>query len=377
MEKVKVLHMEIDVHMGGIESFLFNLYSQIDRERVQFDFVTRSNSPAMESELRELGAKIYRVSSYKNPLAYMRDLNAVIEYGYDIIHIHKNSAAVILPFIVAHKHKNIRVFVHSHNTSPSIGGATQLLHILNRNILWKYSDEHFACSQIAGEWLYGKNKTFTVLKNGINTNAYKYDLQRRMAKRKELGIAENIFAIGNVGRFTEQKNQKRLVQIFEEYIRKNSNSVLLLVGDGEQKNVVENYCKERNLTKHVMFLGIRKDIPDLMMAMDAFVMPSIYEGLPIVAIEAQSAGLPLYLSNTISDETDITSNVKWFSLEEDNKAIAGIICDEQSTTQERIERNSKVVTAGFDMGETAKILQDAYVETTENNPRKEGQSCTL
>ena len=131
MEKVKVLHLELDAHMGGIESFLYNLYSQIDRECVQFDFVTRSNRPAMESELRELGAKIYRVSSYKNPLAYMHDLNAVIENGYDVIHIHKNSAAVILPFIVAHKHKNIRVFVHSHNTRPSVNGISKTLHMIS------------------------------------------------------------------------------------------------------------------------------------------------------------------------------------------------------------------------------------------------------
>lgn len=363
MKKVKVLHLELDCHLGGIESFLFNLYNQIDRETIQFDFVTRSDNPAMGSELKKLGAQIYKVPSYRKPTEYMRTLSSIIDNGYDIVHIHKNSAAVILPFLVAHRHPNVKVFVHSHNTSPSIGGATQLLHILNRNVLWKCSDEHFACSQIAGEWLYGKNRTFTVLKNGINTNAYKFDVKRRMAKRKELRIAENVFVIGNVGRFTEQKNQKRLVQVFEEYHRKNSNSVLLLVGDGEQKNAVEDHCKERKLTEYVMFLGIRKDIPDLMMSMDAFVMPSIYEGLPIVAIEAQSAGLPLYLSNTISDETDITNNVKWFSLEENNNAIAGIICDDQVIAQERVESNNKVVAAGFDMNETAKYLSQKYQES--------------
>ena len=363
MKKVKVLHLELDCHLGGIESFLFNLYSRIDRDTVQFGFVTRSDNPAMALELKKLGAKIYKVPSYRKPIKYMRTLNAIIDEGYDIVHIHKNSAAIFLPFLIAHRHTNVRVFAHSHNTSPSIGGATRLLHMLNRNILWKCSDEHFACSQVAGEWLYGKNKAFTVLKNGINTNAYKYDLKRHLAKRKELGISDNVFVIGNVGRFTEQKNQKRLVQIYEEFLNKNGNSMLLLMGDGEQKNIVKNYCKERKLTEYVTFLGVRKDIPDLMMAMNTFIMPSLYEGLPIVAIEAQSAGLPLYLSNTISDETDVTNNVKWFSLEDDNKTIAEIICDEQSTTQERIERNSKVVTAGFDMEETAKYLSKKYQDS--------------
>lgn len=360
MKKVKVLHLELDSHLGGIESFLFNLYNQIDRDTVQFDFVTRSDNPAMALELENLGAKIYKVPSYRKPMEYMRTLNSIIDQGYDVVHIHKNSAAVILPFLVAHRHPSVRVFAHSHNTSPSIAGITQLLHILNRNILWKYSDEHFACSQIAGEWLYGVNRDFIVLKNGIDTNNYKYDPQRRLTKRKELGISENKFVIGNVGRFTDQKNQRRLVQIFEEFLQKHNDSMLLLVGDGEQKGTVENYCKKRNLTEHVMFLGIRKDIADLMMAMDAFIMPSIYEGLPIVAIEAQSAGLPLYLSNTISGETDITNNVKWFSLEDDNKTIAEIIHAEQIKAQDRIERNNKVVAAGFDMDETAKYLSRKY-----------------
>lgn len=363
MEKVRVLHLELDVHMGGIESFLYNLYSQIDRERVQFDFVTRSSRPAMESELRELGAKIYRVSSYKNPLAYMHDLNAVIENGYDVIHIHKNSAAVILPFIVAHKHKNIRVFVHSHNTRPSVSGISKALHMLNKGILWKYSNEHYACSEVAGEWLYGSNKEFTVLKNGIITQKYRYNSDLRDSKRKELNIPNTSFVVGNIGRFTEQKNQKRLVEIFEQILEFNSNSYLLLIGDGNQRKKVEEFCNQKSLNGHIVFLGVRNDIPDLLMAMDAFIMPSLYEGLPIVAIEAQSAGLPLYLSDSISRETEITDAVQWFSLEETNENIAKKIKINQSTEIERLNRNDKVIEAGFDMQETASYLCEKYCES--------------
>ena len=362
MRKVKVLHLELDVHMGGIESFLYNLYNQIDREQVQFDFVTRSEKPAMGLELEKLGAKIYKVSSYNNPLAYMRDLDTVIENGYDVIHIHKNSAAMILPFLVTHKHKNVRVFVHSHNTSPSIGGLSKVLHTLNRGILWKYSNEHFACSEVAGQWLYGTNKEFTVLKNGIITENYRFNSDLRNSKRKELCIPEGSFVIGNVGRFTEQKNQKRLVQIFEQILKKNSNSILLFVGDGAQRKNVEDYCKEKQLIGHVIFLGVRNDIADLLMVMDAFVMPSLYEGLPIVAIEAQSAGLPLYLSSTISKETEITDAVQWFSLEDTDVAIAKTIEIAPSSEKERLNRNRKVLMAGFNMKETANYLCEKYHE---------------
>lgn len=361
-QKVKVLHLELDVHMGGIESFLYNLYSQIDREYVQFDFITRSDRPAMELELKKLGANIYQVSSYRKPLAYMHILTAVIENGYNVIHIHKNSAAIILPFIVAHRHKNLRIFVHSHNTRPSVGGLSKVLHTLNKGILWNFSNEHFACSEVAGEWLYGFNKKFTVLKNGIITKDYKYNPYLRDSKREELHIPSDGFVVGNIGRFTEQKNQKRLVEIFEQILKINKNSYLLLIGDGNQRKKVKDYCSKRHLTEHVFFLGVRNDIQGLLMAMDAFIMPSLYEGLPIVAIEAQSTGLPLYLSDTISKETEITDAVQWFSLEESDMNIAKKVKIDQCTEKDRLNRNSKVIEAGFDMQETANYLCEKYCE---------------
>ncbi len=360
MKKIKVLHLELDSHMGGIESFLYNLYSEIDRDQIQFDFVTRSDKPAMGEELKSIGATIYKISSYRNPLAYMKDLNGVIQKGYDVVHIHKNSAAIIFPFIVAHKYKSVKVFVHSHNTSPSIGRITKILHELNKRILWRYSDKHFACSEAAGQWLYGEHREFIVLKNGILTEHYRFNQGVRNQKRTELGISDDTFVIGNVGRFTEQKNQKRLVQIFEKILEKNRNTKLLLVGDGKQKQSVEEYCREKQLLDDVIFLGVRNDIAELMMAMDAFVMPSMYEGLPIVAIEAQSTGLPLYLSDTIAKETDITKEVQWFSLQEKDDSIAERIRMEQIAGEKRRDDNSKVANAGFNMKETANYLYREY-----------------
>lgn len=362
MKKINVLHLELDEHLGGIESFLYNLYSEIDRNKVQFDFITRSDNPAKGEEFKKLGANIYKISSYKHSLRYMSELDRVIAEGkYDVVHIHKNSAAVILPFLVTRKHKDIRVFVHSHNTQPSVGGIAFAIHKVNRSFLYKNADEHFACSQVAGEWLYDGNGGFSVLKNGIVTSNYKFDEDKRRNKRQELSISDEAFVLGNVGRFTEQKNQKRLIDIFDVLQKNRHNVYLILVGDGVLRENLELYTNEKKI-KNVKFLGVRSDIPDLMMAMDAFVMPSQYEGLPIVGIEAQAAGLNLYLSNTISKETQLLKSVTWFDLTESNHEIAKIIKDVTINERERILRNNEVKDCGYDIKQTASELLRRYEE---------------
>lgn len=361
-KKIKVLHLELSENMGGIESFLYNLYREIDRDKIQFDFVTRSDKPAMESELRELGAKIYHVSPYRKVVSYMRELDAILRKGYDVIHIHKNSAAIILPFLVARRHKGLKVFVHSHNTSPSQGRITRVLHFLNKPILWKLSDEHFACSKLAGEWLYGQDKDFRIIQNGIVTKKYLFDSHKRERERKELNLPDDSFVVGNIGRFAQQKNHIRLIDIFEQIYNKNNNSYLLLVGDGELKTKIENYCNEskKQMSAHVRFLGQRQDVAELLMAMDCFIMPSLYEGLPIAAIEAQASGLPVYLADTISKETEITDAVQWFSLDELDIDIANRVEMVPDLEGQRIIRNREVYDAGFDISNTSEYLLDKY-----------------
>lgn len=359
MEKIRVLHLELDEHLGGIESFLYNLYSQIDRNAVEFDFITRADNPAKGVELSELEAHIYKISPYNHPFKYMKDLNRVISKGnYDVIHIHKNSAAVVLPFLITKRYKNIRVFVHSHNTQSSVGGAASFLHKINKSFLYKNADIHLACSKVAGEWLYGKRK-YKILKNGIITAKYYYDNEQRKAKRQELGILEDAVVLGNVGRFTSQKNQRRLVEIFNKYKKIYPNSWLLLVGDGELKTDVKNYVKQLKID-NVIFTGVRKDIPALMMAMDCFVMPSLYEGLPIVGVEAQATGLKMVVADTVSKEIEISSLVTWFSLKDTNEKITEIIKKTIDTTYNRNNGVNEVKKSGFDMNNTSKILLEMY-----------------
>ena len=367
MRKIRVLHLELDGHLGGIESFLYSLYSAIDRNKVHFDFITRADNPAKGCELKQLGARIIKISSYNHPLKYMKDLDRVIEEGnYDVIHIHKNSAAIILPFLVTRKHKNVKVFIHSHNTKPSVDGIAFLLHKLNKRFLYNSADEHFACSLVAGEWLYGKKGNFSVLRNGIITSIYQFDKEMRKVKRQELNIPEDAFVLGNVGRFAEQKNQKRLVDIFEEFQKYVENSYLILVGDGSLRKKIELYTNEKKI-KNIKFLGVRNDIPDIMMAMDAFVMPSLYEGLPSVGVEAQAAGLDLYMSNTISKETELLNSVTWFYLKETDQNIVKKINMKVSSERERLLRNNEVKKQGYDIEQTARELLSRYEECLDEN----------
>lgn len=232
------------------------------------------------------------------------------------------------------------------------------MHNINKRFLWYSADEHFACSKVAGKWLYGKHKEFIILKNGIITQKFKYDKNIRKLKRKELGIPEDAFVVGNVGRFTEQKNQRRLIDIFYEFLKKEANSWLLLVGDGKLRNSVEEYTNKIHL-KNVYFLGVRKDIPQLMMAMDCFVMPSLYEGLPIVGIEAQTTGLQMLVADTVSEETKIVDQFTWFSLEESNEQIAQKI--NMTVSYDRSLLADDVIYQGFDMKQTALELERYYL----------------
>ena len=152
MSKIKILHFELDNNLGGIESFLLNLYKEIDRNVFQFDFITQSDKPALENDFLELGANIFKISKVKNTLQYKKDILKIMTNGYDIIHVHKNSLANIIPLYCANEQK-IPVILHSHNTRPSVGKMTYILHQFNKNKAYKIVNEHFACSSEAGKWM--------------------------------------------------------------------------------------------------------------------------------------------------------------------------------------------------------------------------------
>lgn len=366
--QIKVLHFELDKNPGGIESFLLNMYSKVDREQFQFDFVTRYANAAKSYELEQLGAKIYKVSNLEKPYSYYREVKKIISSGYDVIHIHKNSAANIIPFIAAKAYKNLKVISHSHNTAPSVGKISEILHLINRSRLYKLSDEHLACSDIAGNWLYGAKRNFTVVRNGINTEQYKFSEIIRHSVRETLGISDQSFVYGHVGHFTKQKNHEFLIRTFAEILKKQKDAYLILVGGGALEERIKNLVEDSGLKERVFFLGLRADVNRLMQAIDCFIMPSIYEGLPIAAIEAQAAGLKVFLADTISYETQITDSVEWFSLSKEAEEIALNII-EAGMQQDRLTPNFVVKKAGYDSIETAKFLEKLYYRLCKEKDR--------
>lgn len=356
---IRVLQMELTGQVGGIETFLYNVYSHIDRDRYHFDFVTEAEHPAYVKEFAELGAQIYRISSFRHPVQYRRDLQSVMRKGYDVIHINKNSAANIIPFILAKKYTDAMVVAHSHNTAPSTGKVSALLHYVNMNRLYDFSDIHLACSDEAGRWLYG-DRDFRLIPNGIDVEKFRFDAAVREKYRKDLNLGD-AFTLINVGRFSPQKNHDRLIDIFAEVLRRKPDTRLLLVGTGVLEESIKKKARRLSLTDNVIFMGEWSDVNNLLMASDCFVMPSLYEGLPISLVEAQAAGLSVFASDGISDEAAITSGFRQFSLKESNEHIAEQIALTPVRNEiQRKEDNDKVKQSDYNIKTTVMKLSRIY-----------------
>ena len=231
-----------------------------------------------------------------------------------------------------------------------------------RLFLKKYCNAKIACSREAGEFLYGK-KEFTkngiILNNGIDTNAYRYSEAARAGKRNELGIDKDAVVLGHIGQLYSVKNQSFIIDIFEEYHKTNPNSVLLLIGEGTDREMLENKVFKKHLEKNILLLGGRKDIPELLSAMDCFVFPSLHEGFPLTLIEAQASQLPCLISDTVTKTTKLNSNVRYCSLnqtaEEWSEEVRNLVALSRSDTD-----ITKVVKL-YDIKNIAKELEQIYL----------------
>lgn len=306
MKRIRVLHSELNGELGGIESFLYNVYRFIDKEKVEFDFLTISDTPAYGDKFKKMGSTVYKVPKHINFLGYYFAIDKILREGnYDIVHIHKNSAIDILILKVLQRFPNIKVVVHSHNTFPSVGGKLEKLHKFNRKYLYDNADYRLACSDNAGKWMYG-NGAFEIIKNGIDTKGFRFCTEYGEEIRAMYGIPMNAFVIGHVGRFTNQKNHSKLIDIFAAIKERKSDAYLLLLGGGELQDTIKSKVEKLNLCDSVIFCGVRTDVNKYLCAMDAFVFPSTWEGLGIVAIEAQASGLECYLSRELPKEVEVT-----------------------------------------------------------------------
>lgn len=354
---IRVLHIVSNMNMGGIETMLMNYYRNIDREKIQFDFLCHSSKQSdYDNEILQLGGKIYRLPKLNpiNPI-YTAKLNNFFKkhQEYKIVHSHRNAGNGIILKYAEKNNIPIRI-AHSHINIQNRHNVKYLVWNYYKKDTLKYSTHRLACSKEAGKWLY-KNGSFDILCNAINTKQYLYNSDTRKCMRKKLKIDKN-FVIGHVGRFTKQKNHYFLLDIFNEVLKIQPNAKLLLVGDGPLLKQTKQKTKKLNLQNNIMFMGIRNDVPEIMQAMDTFIMPSLYEGLGIVNIEAQAAGLPCVISNAIPKECVITDLVTECDLNQPSKYWAKLILEKRNI--KRQNKFNEILKAGYDITSNAKYYEN-------------------
>lgn len=373
MKQIKVLHVQLTENIGGIESLLINITNQINNSQYHFDFIASALSDYQDI-LRQKGSNIIVLPSLTKTIQYIRRFNKILDNNYDIVHFHKNSAINILPVLIAKVHKtHPKIIVHSHNTAPSVNKNKLfiLIHKLNRKLMYDMADIHLACSYKAARWLYGSRKTI-ILKNGIDTEKYMYSELSRNRIRKHLNISPDCFVVGNVGRLTAQKNHLFLIELFKKIHQINSNSKLLIIGNGIQKPKILNKIENLKLKKSVIMLESSDQIEKYLSAMDAFVMPSTYEGLPISAVEAQASGLSVYLSDKITKEVYLTDHINDFALSEPVDKIAEKILN-TNFNYNRLQQSKMVKKSGYDIRFTVNKLDELYTQIIKQDNEEENK----
>ncbi len=318
---IRVVHVLGALNIGGAETMVMNLYREIDREKVQFDFIIHTTMHCdFTDEILGLGGKIYHCPRYtgKNHVSYCKWWKEFFEKHpeYQIVHGHVRSTAAIY-LAIAKKYYRITI-AHSHSTSNGKGVSAIVKNCMQLPIRY-IADYMFACSEYAGKWLFGsdvvRKDNFKVIANGIDLNRFAFNEKVRKDMRKQLRISDNTIVLGHVGRFTEPKNHRFLIEVFTEFRKKVADSKLLLVGDGELMNEIKDMVSSKKISDSVIFVGNKSNTEVYYQVMDVFVFPSLWEGFPLSVVEAQANGLYCLLSNRITKEVVLTELVKYIVLE--------------------------------------------------------------
>ena len=337
---------------------IMNYYRNIDRTRMQFDFLThRKYNGDYGEEIISLGGKVYHLPvlnpfsrKYKRSLADFFDRHP----EYRVINVHQDCMSSVILKIAKKKNIEVRI-AHSHSTSQD-KNLKYLIKLYYRRQIPCYSTHLFACSQAAGKWMFGEHQ-FTVLNNAIDAEKFRFDVEKRRIARDRLKVRKQELLIGHVGRFCYPKNHSFLIDIFNA-IQKKVPSKLILVGDGELKKDIEQKVETCGLKDKVIFTGVISDVSEIMQAMDVFVFPSNYEGLPVTLIEAQASGLPCLISDRVPLECGITDLIEQIPLTQSPEEWA-----KQAVKAAETKRKNtvpEVRKAGFDIKESAKYLQEFY-----------------
>lgn len=358
MKNKKVLMINIvGLNYEGITSVIYNYVSTMDRNGLELNFLGYHDmDEKLKRKFQDIGTIHYVHHRKKSTEAYIKDLNRVLSGGYDVVHIHGNSGTMAIEAVLAKLHHVKKIIIHCHNTTCDHKYANEILKLPMKLC----ATDFMACSHAAGTWLYKKN-AFLILNNAIHPESFRYDPDKRIFYRKKFGI-DNEFVIGHSGRFHQQKNHDFLIDVFAEYQKRDRRAKLLLLSNGPKLEEIRSKVKRLALEDSVIFAGRRSDANEIYSAMDLFLLPSLWEGLPLVMLEAQANGLPLLVSDVITKEAKCTRRTFYFGLEKGAAAWADRILEIRKQDYNR----GDVVTEdirdhGFDINYEADKLRKIYL----------------
>lgn len=362
IQPIRILEVCQRMEAAGVQALLMSIYRNIDRSKVQMDFLVHYNEKNIyDEEIESLGGKIYRfpVREDYNFIKYIFQLrNFFSEHPeYKIIHGHMDSLGALYLHEAKKAGVPIRI-AHAHNAAVQ-NGLKKYIRLFMIHRYKKYANKLFACSKVAGDFMFGHTE-FKIINNAIDAEKFEFNETIRTQKREELYIQDKV-VVGNVGRFHVQKNQVFLIEVLKECVKNNKDVILLLIGSGELETDLKTVIKKNGLEHNVIILNNRSDVNELYQSMDVYVMPSLYEGLPVSAMEAQCSGLPCVFSDTITKEVDISGNIKFIPLELGPEEWANTILD-LALTHNRKNVKQTIVDAGYDAKNEAISWQNQYMD---------------
>lgn len=359
----RLLCIVSSMNAGGAETFLMKLYRKIDRSKYQMDFCVSTVEPGFyDEEIKKMGGRILHVTPKSRNLSMFRKelTNVVKENKYEYVMRVTSNSMGFMDLAIAKKAGAKRCIARSSNSSDGGSVKSKFSHILGKILYSDYVDVRIAPSDLAAEYTFGKkslkNGKVNILHNAIDLDIYKFDSEKRKQIREEFGVREDEILLGHIGRFAEQKNHRFLIKAFAEVNKKYSGYKLMLVGKGELEEEIADMCSQLGVRKQVIFTGVRSDIPALLSAMDVFVFPSLYEGMPNTVIEAQATGLPCLVADTVTKESNL-GLVKFISINQGIKPWSEMI-ERQDNNGDRIAANRNMVGTQYDIDCTVSEFVD-------------------
>lgn len=355
---IRILHNVGSLAAGGMESYIMNIYRNIDRTKIQFDFVVGDETNYYEDEIKELGGIIYRIpTSITAPYRFYKLLSKHPEYT--IVHSHRDAISSL--YLLAAHFAKVKVCI-SHSHSSQKKGIAKLIASTIKWIIPYVTTDRLACGKEAGAWLYGRNN-YRIVPNSIDCSKFAYNPSLRSIIRKELNIDEDDVVIGHVGRFEIEKNHKYILDVFSSFVKKHPKAKLVCAGSGSLFNSIIEYSIELGTRDNCLLLGNRKDIYQLLQAFDIILFPSLYEGFSIAMLEFQAAGLPILCSDTIPKEINLNNNIVFKSLNDPIEEWADALEKITKTINMRDETsNNCIKQAGYDIHDTAIKMQQFYID---------------